>query len=108
MPLIYLPSRTEFFLWGEGPVARPLEALAERGMSAAAELVTPDKRGLFEGRALALIDTLAQLAAVPAAEVHALPGSVASWTLASKLALDLTSRERIVPIVVRRNGAARA
>src|SRR5690606_9795338 len=55
-----------------------------------------------------LVDTLARLATVPAADVPVLPGSVASWTLASKLALDLTSRERIVPKVVSSNGKVRA
>ncbi len=108
MPLIYLPSRIEFFLWGNGAVAYPLGALAERGVPASADIVAPAKRGPVQGRTLALIDTIARLAAVPATEIAALPGSVASWALASKLALDLTSRERVVPTVVRLNGKASA
>jgi len=108
MPLVYLPNRTEFFLWGEGSAAAPFDALAEFGAPALANVVAPGKRGHVEGRALPLFDALARLAVVPAAEVSTLPGSVASWILASKLALDLTSRERIVPTVVRLNGKVQA
>ncbi|MEX2122804.1 MAG: DEAD/DEAH box helicase [Woeseia sp.] len=106
--MVYLPNRNEFFLWGEASAAARSAALTGLGAPALANVVTPGKRGHVEGRALPLFDTLARLAVVPAAEVPALPASVASWTLASKLALDLTSRERIVPTVVRANGKVRA
>ncbi len=108
MPLVYLPKFSEFFLWGEGSDVPRLATLAEPGAPALANVVAPGKRGHVEGRALPLFETLTRLAVVPAAEVQALPGSVASWTLASKLALDLTSRERIVPTLVRSNGKVRA
>ena len=41
---------------------------------------------------------------VPAADLPALPASVSVWALAIKLALDLGSRERAVPALVRQDG----
>ncbi|HEU4620385.1 MAG TPA: ATP-dependent helicase, partial [Gammaproteobacteria bacterium] len=102
MPLTYLPTRTELFLWGED--SAPLASLAELGAPASADVVTFSGLTHVEGRALMLFPAVARLAAVPAAELAALPGSVAAWALASKLVLDLTSRERIVPTVIRQKG----
>src|SRR5690606_34363438 len=60
------------------------------------------------GTKLPLLETLAKLAVVPATEVAALPGSQATWILASKFAMDLVARERVVPTVVRRAGGIEA
>ena len=102
MPLVYLPDRSAFFLWGDERSARGLNGLASEGQPAVAAIVAPGKRAEVEGIALPLFETMARLAVVPAADVPALPGSIATWTLASKLALDLVGRERVVPTIVAR------
>ncbi len=99
--LVFLPDRTEFFLWGEKRLPPALVAVAQRGLPAQFGLVTADRRASVPGLALPLLDTVASLALVPAAEMPSLPASVAAWSLASKLVLDLVSRERVVPIVGR-------
>src|SRR2546430_12240955 len=43
-----------------------------------------------------------------AAETERAPASVAAWSLAAKLALDLVGRERLVPRLVPTNGGAEA
>jgi SNF2-related domain/SNF2 Helicase protein/Helicase conserved C-terminal domain len=101
MPLVFVPDRSEFFAWGE---RAELELLGGAGRPEELELVTPRKRARVAGTALPLVETVARLSAVRAADVPALPGSVAVWSLASKLALDLVSRERVVPAIVRRRG----
>ena len=111
MALLFLPDRSEFFLWGEdgeGPGARRPAGLGAQGKPAVARVVAPGKQGDVHGIALPLFETVARLAVVPAAEVPALPGSIGTWALASKLALDLVSRERAVPIVVRKSGTLQA
>jgi superfamily II DNA or RNA helicase len=60
------------------------------------------------GVKLPLFDTMAKLAVVPAADIESLPGSVATWVLASKLAMDLVARERVVPTISRRGGRIEA
>src|SRR5690606_7702237 len=85
-----------------------VDALSGLGAPALANVIAPGKRGHIEGRALPLYDTLVRLAVLPAAEISAVSGPVASWTLASKLALDLTSRERIGPRFVAADGTVRA
>ncbi|CAN5313500.1 DEAD/DEAH box helicase [soil metagenome] len=100
MALVFLPARREFFLWGEQRNARGLEGLVAHGRRARAEIVAPGRRAEVAGIALPLLDTIARLATVPAADIPTLPASIATWTLASKLALDLVSRERVVPAVV--------
>jgi superfamily II DNA or RNA helicase len=108
MALVYLPDRGEFFLWGEERAARGGNDLASKGKPTVAAVVQPGKRGEVEGIALPLFETMARLAVTPAADIPALPGSIATWTLASKLALDLVSRERVVPTVARHAGKVRA
>jgi hypothetical protein len=108
MPLVYLPDRSALFLWGDERSGRGLNGLAAEGQPAVAAIVGPGKRAEVEGIALPLFETMARLAVIPAADVPALPGSIATWTLASKLALDLVSRERVVPTVVRRGGRMEA
>lgn len=57
---------------------------------------------------LPLLDTAAALVVLPAAKVETLAGSIATWALASKLAVDLVARERVVPTVTRRAGRIEA
>jgi superfamily II DNA or RNA helicase len=109
MPLLFVPppdapSSGAFFLWGE---PRPPPELPA-GVSARQAVVAPGKRGPVDGQALPLLDTLASLAAVPSAQVPALPASVACWCLASKLALSLAARERVVPLLERDGDATTA
>jgi hypothetical protein len=110
MALVFLPDRNQFFLWGDERRAPGLASMAARGEPAEPaepaeiELVTPGKRARLAGTVLPLLDTVASLSVIPAAEVATLSGSMAVWALASKLALDLVSRERLVPTIVRQDG----
>ncbi len=107
MPLVFLPTRNEFFIWDEEPCATGaavIHELLETGAPALATVIAPARSGHVEGRALPLLPTLTHLAAQPLADLARLPASVASWAHASQLALDLASRERKVPTVVRHEG----
>ena len=108
MPLVFLPDRDKLFLWGEDRDTHGSNGLTSRGQAAVAAIVAPGKRGEVAGVALPLFETMARLAVVPAVDIPALPASIAAWTLASKLALDLVSRERVVPTVVRHGGTTQA
>lgn len=114
MPLVYVPDERRFFLWGSDATARALDDAPLE--PAKTELVAPGgrpsarghlRRRPVEGHALPLLAAVERLAVLSAAEMRALPDSLAAWTLASKLALDLVARERVVP-TVRRNGTLRA
>ncbi|MDH5491009.1 MAG: DEAD/DEAH box helicase [Myxococcales bacterium] len=104
MTLVFLPDRRSFLLWGDDCAPACLVSVAQRGTPDEAELVTPAKRARVAGTSLPLLDTAAALAVVPVHEVPRLAGSVAAWTLASKLALDLVGRERVVPTIVQHGG----
>jgi hypothetical protein len=104
MPLVFLPEQKVFFLWGDAPRGLTLE-----GLPAEAELVVPPGQAkVVSGRTLALRSTLPALAAVSAAALEDLPPSMALWCLASKVALDLVVRERVVPRVARSAGGTEA
>ncbi|MFC1641531.1 ATP-dependent helicase, partial [Myxococcota bacterium] len=104
MALVFLPERRKFFWWEDERPAFWLAAAVGRGEPAEVELVTSAKRARVAGTALGLFDTVAGLSVTPVAVVPALSGSVSTWTLASKLALELVSRERVVPTIVRCGG----
>ena len=115
MPLVYLPDKRTFFSWGAGPSdCGPRDVKAQ---PATAELVAPSerrsargrlRRRTVEGRTLPLLDTVERLAVLPAVDPSTpSDDSLAAWTLASKLALDLVARERVVP-AIERNGTVRA
>ena len=108
MPLVFLPEDNALFLWGTETAPRDLPDLGRGGQPHRVLLVTPDGRRVVDGLKLSLFDTMAALAVVPADAVKALSGSVATWVLASKLALELVARERVVPTVVRRSGRIEA
>jgi superfamily II DNA or RNA helicase len=101
MPLLFLPDRCAFFLWGDGSAVRTLPFLASDARFDDAEVVVPTGRQRVAGLCLPLLDTVIRLSIVPDAEVASLSASVTSWCLASKLALDLATRERVVPTLVR-------
>jgi len=108
MPLVYLPDVESLFLWGTEPAPRVLPTLGLGGEPWSATLVAPEGLGDTSGFKLPLFDTMAKLAVVPAADIESLPGSVATWVLASKLAMDLVARERVVPTISRRGGRIEA
>jgi superfamily II DNA or RNA helicase len=108
MPLVYLPDVESLFLWGTEPAPRVLPALGQGGQPWSAALVAPEGLCDAAGVKLPLFDTMAKLAVVPAADIENLPGSVATWVLASKLAMDLVARERVVPTISRRGGRIEA
>ena len=100
MPLVYQPYAESLFLWGDDPTLRllpELAQLAERDERPFADLVTPAGRQSVHGVWLPLLAAASALAVVPAGLLDSLPASVASWSLASKLSLELIARERIVP-----------
>ncbi|MCP3166907.1 DEAD/DEAH box helicase [Myxococcus qinghaiensis] len=103
MPLVFLPDAEKLFLWGREPLPSACSDLRDAGESASAVLVTPEGLRECEGRGLPLAATVERLAVVPASEVESFPGSLALWTLASKLALELLARERVVPTLLRRS-----
>ena len=106
MPLVFLPDLEALFLWGEAQPPRALAALASEPWTA--RLVTPEGPTDTHGRKLPLLEALSQLAVIPAADLSALPGSIAVWSVASKLAIDLVARERVVPTVTRSQGRIEA
>jgi len=107
MPLIYLPTLESFFLWGTEPLPHALPTLGS-GEPWMTTLVTPAGLREPEGIKLPLFDTMAKLAVVAVADTDSLPASVASWVLASKLAIDLVARERVVPTITRHGGRIEA
>jgi len=102
-----VPVNPRFFLWsaGSAPVPRALAPLADLAtpetLPIVGESLAPEKR---RGLAVPLLDGIACLAALGRAEIDASPPSVAAWSLASKLALELVARERVVPLVQRFRG----
>jgi hypothetical protein len=108
MPLVYLPESEALFLFGSEAFPAELSRVGTAEVEATAELVTPDGRKLVAGKRLPLLATISALAVVPLASVATLPASVGTWTLASKLALDLVARERVVPTIVHTGGRVEA
>src|SRR3954468_3194604 len=105
MRLVYLPESEALFLWAtdRAPDAAALEGTPElQALFAAAQphtttLVTPEGRRDVAGLLLPLLDSVSALALLPSAVLPALPVSLGCWALASKLALELVARERVVP-----------
>src|SRR5687768_7376159 len=108
MPLVYLPDIESLFLWGSEPAPRALPGLGASGEPWSTTLLGPEGLGETTGLKLPQFDTAAELAIVPAAELESLPASVATWVMASKLAIDLVARERVVPTIARRGGRIEA
>lgn len=108
MPLVYLPDVEAFFQWGAEPAPLGLPELDQSGERWSATLLAPEGLRQTVGLKLPLFDTMAKLAVVPAADIDRLPGSMATWILASKLGVDLVARERVVPTITRRGGRIEA
>ncbi len=99
---VFIPEDRRFFFWGEG--ARGA-TMAAGGVEATARVVGESLRvSEARGVALPLADGLARLARLSGAELAAAPASIAAWSAASKLALELVARERLVPRWIRDEG----
>ncbi|MEI8255883.1 MAG: DEAD/DEAH box helicase, partial [Deltaproteobacteria bacterium] len=104
MPLVFDPAAARLFVFGDEPSARKLASLANETLPRSnVALVLPTGRAAVPGAHLPLLATCARFEAVPTADLATLPASFTTWILASKLALELTARERVVPVLVRRN-----
>ncbi len=108
MPLVYLPDPDALFLWGLESAPRCLPTLGQGGEPWSTALATPSGLREATGLKLPLFETMTRLAVVPAADVESLPASVATWVIASKLAMDLVAREQIVPTITRSGGRVEA
>ncbi|HEX4353840.1 MAG TPA: DEAD/DEAH box helicase, partial [Polyangiales bacterium] len=97
-----MPDADALFVWGEASFA-----LAD-GVATTVELIVPAGRKAIEGSKLPLLASVARLAGIAAASVSGLPSSIASWVLASKFAIELVARERVVPTLARRHGRIEA
>ena len=103
--LLFLPRSARgpaFFLWpddAERPGSSAVNRLGAVGTGARARVVT-DRRSVatVRGRSIPFLDAVAILAGVEAAELERLPASIAGWSLAAKLALELVARERVLPL----------
>jgi superfamily II DNA or RNA helicase len=107
MPLVFLPDSDAMFWWGD-PVPQTADWAAEPGVAAHTTLVTPDGRRKVEGTQWPALMCATRLALLPAAALATAPASVACWSVASKLALGLVARERIVPTLARAHGRVEA
>jgi len=106
MPLVYLPDVGAPFLWGE-PMPPELRTIEARSVARSAAIVTPTGRREVTGAELPLLEVVAALAVAPA-DAPERPASIAAWVIASKLALELVARERVVPVIERRDGQLEA
>ncbi|WP_434047784.1 MULTISPECIES: SNF2-related protein [Sorangium] len=105
MPLVFLPDDLRFFFWDDTDADRT--AARSLGATAPAEALVVSEAGRVErraGEAAPLLDGVAALARVAQDDLGRAPPSVAAWSLASKLALDLVVRERVVPRVTPGDG----
>jgi hypothetical protein len=106
MPLVFLPDSETLFLWGND--AQQLTGLGSNGTASVSSLLTPSGLQQVEGLSLPLLETAAKLSGIATEALSELPPSTAIWALASKLALELVARERVVPKLSRRQGRMEA
>jgi hypothetical protein len=95
--LLFVPDTADprLFLWGEQAASIPL---ASAGVAAKERCITgAGQSEELDGVAIPLATALPALAAVGVAESAQLPASLAIWSAASKFALDLIARGRLVP-----------
>ena len=106
--LVFVPDGTpRWFAWGQG-----LEVLGSwLGRAEPQSLRCLSSRNRVEsvsGVAVHLLQGVTHLAALTQQQLERLPASVAVWSLAAKLALDLVARGRIVPRIHPAGAANRA
>ncbi|HEY8538627.1 MAG TPA: DEAD/DEAH box helicase [Steroidobacteraceae bacterium] len=106
--LLYVPdpARPRLFLWGANAQQMPFASL---GQPATQRCVLDT--GIADevaGLAIDLQVGVPALASIGVAEASQLPASVATWTAAAKLALDLVARGRVIPTIEQRNSHTEA
>ncbi len=99
--LLFVPdaAQAHWLLWGSEAAQSPLAVLGEPATRA-----IPDehyKLRRIRGYRLPLLEGAMQLAALNQAELQQLPPSVAVWSLAAKLGLELVAREQLLPRVIK-------
>ncbi|HEV8308198.1 MAG TPA: SNF2 helicase-associated domain-containing protein, partial [Methylomirabilota bacterium] len=114
--LVFLPRAAggpSLFLW---PADRDSDgepetvaALAAAGGAATARIVTADPAAArVSGVTVPLASAVPILAVLAADDLGRVPASVAAWSLAAKLALDLVARERVAPVIAATAAGAEA
>src|SRR3954451_13775592 len=107
MPLLFLPDLDAMFWWDESTDRAPAWA-GEPGSREQVDVVTPTGRRIVTGARWSVLECARALALQPAAALASLPASVACWSVASKLALGLVARERVVPTLAHVHGRIEA
>ena len=109
--LVFIPdlNAPRFFLWGLKGEDLQSCTLSEHGVAACETLLdeTLQVRNI-DGVAIPLLSALGPLAGIHSNELTRIAPSLAAWSLATKLALDLTARARVVPRVVQRDAHSEA
>src|SRR5687767_332873 len=105
------PRAPRFFLFGRSSwVDEPVLArLRQAGAPATAEVLT--EQGTVQnvdGITIPLREAIPLLAGASVAEAERAAASIAAWSMAAKLALELVGRERIVPRVRESDGRSEA
>lgn len=106
--LVFVPDwrAPHFFLWGGAARDSSLSVLGDSGTCMVVD-ETLQARSI-KGYSLPLSATVRALAAMSATQLpHASP-SIAVWSLAAKLLLELVARERCVPRIINIDGVAEA
>jgi SNF2-related domain/SNF2 Helicase protein/Helicase conserved C-terminal domain len=106
--LLFLPdvAQPRLFLWGAQANALSFASL---GRTATERCITETGAAEnIEGLAIALRDALPALAAIGVAEASQLPASISIWSAATKFALDLIARGRLIPTIEQINSHSEA
>jgi hypothetical protein len=91
------PKQPHWLLWGSEAAQSALAVLGEPG----SQLVPTSTCSRVRGYRLPLLEGGVQLAALTQGELLQLPPSVAVWSLAAKLGLELVAREQLLPRVIK-------
>jgi superfamily II DNA or RNA helicase len=105
--LVFVPERDtpHWFLWGSEAAQSALAVQGEPGsMWLPDETQQTLRLRRIRGYRLPLLDGAMQLASLSQGELLGLPLSVSVWSLAAKLALELVSRQQLVPRVLKTGG----
>lgn len=100
------PAAPHFMLWGKRAMLHPLAVLGETDA-----LLLPDETLSLKrvrGYAIPLLEGVARLAASTQSDLSQAPASIAAWSLAAKLALELIARGCIAPRIVKQGDKTQA
>ncbi len=96
MSAVYLPKERRLFVWGDSRSLDALQTVPAKG-GERDDLLLPDGPASTRGLGLKLTYAAPALAAIPDETLEKSPASVAIWSLASRLALELLTREFVAP-----------